>query len=428
MNDNLLNYDISLQGNKLTDRITLDNLNFTVNENSGSDLLIKEFSETTKEDTPVKKKHSRKKNLQCEICEKMFNSRYHLNDHMRTHTGEKPHTCDICHKQFSQLSNYKRHLLVHTGERRFSCDICPKKFTYKQHYMEHVCTHTGQKPYSCETCGKGFTRRSYMKAHMITHSAVKPFVCEVCGKDFGLSKSLSSHMLTHTDISPYVCYICKIGFKTKKGLKNHDISFSSVHEMKKSLDFDSLEQKSKLAADHEMSYKCSECQKDFSCDRDLQKHIQNHKLLKTFTCNQCGETFPKPSHLIRHLHSHAGEKLLTQRCNSQNNIKSLECDICEKKFDDKKSLNSHLKTHKQVKSTGLQKSESNHNSVSLMDKVSDTMLNTTPEILSKKENFQCNVCHKMFAKQYLLNVHMVKHTHAARKGSGPIKVLVVKYS
>lgn len=433
MNDNLSNCDISLQGNEFPDGIAAENLNSTENENSGSELLIKELIETAKMDTPVKKKRIQKSHFECEICQKMFYSKRHVEDHIKTHTGEKPHTCDKCNKSFSQQSNFKRHLLVHTGERRFSCHICPKKFTYKEHYMAHVCIHTGERPHVCETCGRGFTRKQYMKAHMMTHSAVKPFACKVCGNTFRLSSSLSSHMLTHSEVPSYVCYICKISFKTKKGLKNHDISFSSFHDLKKSLGYDSSEENGKYVTDHEMSYKCSECQKDFSCERDLQKHIQSHKLSKQFICDQCEKEFPKPSLLIRHMHSHAGEKLLTQSCDSQSNIKSQKSDICEKKIKAKKSLNSHLKTHKQVKSnegpsSGLIKSKTNHNSVLLTEKFSDTaVLNTNTETFAKKENFQCNVCQKMFAQQYLLNIHLFVH-HAPRKESGPIKVLVVKYS
>lgn len=432
MNDNLFKYDISLEDNEFADRITAENLNSTENENSSSDLLTNEFFETAKMVTRVKKKRTRKRHLQCVMCQKTFYSRRHLDDHMKTHTGEKPHICDICNKSFSQLSNFKRHLFVHTGERRFSCHICPKKFTYKEHYRAHVCIHTGERPFVCETCGKGFTRKAYMKAHMMTHSTVKPFVCDICGNTFKLNSSLSSHMLSHTDVSPYVCYICKISFKTKKGLKNHDISFSSFHDMKKSLDFESSEKNVKLATDPEMSYKCSECQRDFSCERDLQKHILEHKPLKSFTCNQCKEGFSKPSLLIRHMDSHVGEKLLTSSCDSQSEIKSLESDICGKKVKAKKSLNSHLKTRKQVKSnedsSGPQKSKTIHNSALLKEKISDTaVLNTTAKTLAEKEKFQCNVCQKMFTQQYLLNVHMFTH-HAPRKESGPVKVLVVKFS
>lgn len=63
-----------------------------------------------------------------------------------------------------------------------------------------------------------------------------------------------------------------------------------------------------------------------------------------------------------------------------------------------------------------------------MKKFSDTaVLNTNTETFAKKENFQCNICQKVFPQQYLLNIHLFTH-HGHRNESGPLKVSVVKFS
>ena len=46
----------------------------------------------------------------------LFDGRYKMLIHIRTHTNEKPHRCPTCNKSFSRLENLKIHNRSHTGQ------------------------------------------------------------------------------------------------------------------------------------------------------------------------------------------------------------------------------------------------------------------------------------------------------------------------
>mmetsp|Transcript_41348 Transcript_41348/g.69069 ORF Transcript_41348/g.69069 Transcript_41348/m.69069 type:complete len:351 (-) Transcript_41348:340-1392(-) len=48
----------------------------------------------------------------CKICLKVFDSRYGLKRHMRSHTGERPYKCEWCGKAFRQGVHLKGHILA----------------------------------------------------------------------------------------------------------------------------------------------------------------------------------------------------------------------------------------------------------------------------------------------------------------------------
>lgn len=73
--------------------------------------------------------------------------------------------CNVCGKMFSEVYNLKVHYKIHTGEKNFVCDICKKAFVTKFNLINHYRIHTGEKPFVCNICNKAFNQKSALKSH-----------------------------------------------------------------------------------------------------------------------------------------------------------------------------------------------------------------------------------------------------------------------
>ena len=154
--------------------------------------------------------HSSPRHHKCLYCDKCFNRKDHLKNHMITHDpNKKVWKCERCAKEYSYSFSYRTHMAFHAAEsgETLDCGICKKSFDKKEDLLFHLKVHTGaraaknatEKIHGCPDCDKKFFTRKDVKRHLITHTKKRDFLCQFCPQRFGRKDHLSRHLRTsHT--------------------------------------------------------------------------------------------------------------------------------------------------------------------------------------------------------------------------------------
>lgn len=107
----------------------------------------------------------------CDECPLKFNLLKRLRRHKQLKhskepvTIEKKHVCHYCGHRFEKKFHLNNHLLTHTNETPYKCEYCDKKFKYKWALNQHQRLHTGVKGYKCQFCDKIFSQFNSKKIH-----------------------------------------------------------------------------------------------------------------------------------------------------------------------------------------------------------------------------------------------------------------------
>lgn len=169
----------------------------------------------------------------CEQCGATFNQSGNLKYHRRAkhpteaEKAEKEQLkerfeCNVCNKLFYSRYTLKYHTLqLHTNETKYECKICGRRMAKKFMLVQHMLVHSNDKM-PCEHCGRQFIRKFELEAHVkAVHMKLKPFECQYCSECFASRKTLRHHEYIHTGEKPYVCDVCGQAYRQQTCLKNH---------------------------------------------------------------------------------------------------------------------------------------------------------------------------------------------------------------
>ncbi|XP_074645057.1 zinc finger protein 236-like [Tubulanus polymorphus] len=292
---------------------------------------------------------------------------------------------------------------MESGRKSYRCTYCDKDFKKTSHLKQHIRSHTGERPYKCNECGKMFVSSGVLKAHSRTHRGIKDHKCHMCEATFTTNGSLTRHMAIHTSETPFKCPICDESFRTsvlcKRHVKLHEVdeapaADSAVEQLvnipleqaddqqQKSVKRSHInvlvipegesDKLSKLSNINNTELSLSERiliesaveKNKLSLPKNVEEQDYDEESKHAHKCEQCPKSFKKPSDLVRHKRIHSGEKPFI-------------CEICQRAFTVKSTLDCHFKTH-----TGAEKM------------------------------FKCHVCSSLFSTKGSLKVHMRLHTGA----------------
>ncbi|CAG0900707.1 unnamed protein product [Darwinula stevensoni] len=397
----------------------------------------KGFDESSDQSTHSNHGNVDRKKFQCPVCQKSFSKNFDVKQHLRTHTGDKPFQCVVCGRAFAQKSNVKKHMASHkvwpntlrktlpvqpirkikmplpqgttnnspvvrfrtvetvapglrvTSEEKdngvvhvivdnsYICQFCQSNFASYNEMKKHMQIHAKDKVYCCiqKDCKHTTSNLEEFLNHVHGHKENMEYHCHDCGEVFTSLSQLGLHQRNEhppklpssdekTVPNVFTCQKCPAKYATAEALKSHMVTESHHHP-------------------------CINCQKVFSCERLLRRHLQIHSTMNRFKCTVCDKSFKRLHYLRVHEVIHKPDK-------------PFKCSDCCASFSRKDRLKRHETIHEKVarfkcpfqSHTGCKKE------FRRPDKLKAHILTH-----SSSKPFRCKSCDKTFAKRVTLRTH-----------------------
>ena len=149
----------------------------------------------------------------------MFHTKVKRDDHMRKHHNSEKLACDLCPKSFLSAKGLAEHKHVHTPT-KYKCSKCDKEFNVKSHLMDHIRGH--DKPFKCDACDKVFSRKNHLTQHKESVHSRELNACQTCSFTTTSKRALKRHESNHFKASSHLCALCGKGFTRLQYAVSHE--------------------------------------------------------------------------------------------------------------------------------------------------------------------------------------------------------------
>jgi len=156
-------------------------------------------------------------------------------------------------------------------------------------------------------------RKYVVPIEFLSHEEDK-FECNICGKSYLKEINLVDHKRRiHDREKNYSCGKCEYSAFRKDEVLRHEVKVHNILER---------------------SFKCQNCDKDFTSANNMKRHkFDVHEKWKHHECQFCKASFRSPGRLSEHY--------AKKHMPSKSNMKSFKCDVCSKEFDNKEKMRLH---------------------------------------------------------------------------------------
>lgn len=188
--------DIEMEAATENENSTKNGGDSKVDNDTAEAVKLEEEAEAVVEEEPPKPappvKTKKDPNMKCPYCPipRYFNKPENKEEHIAKCHGQE---CDQCEKRFKSDSELKKHKACIHGDgetKAFICGFCDKEFQLKKYLEDHLDAHPEAKPLNCYSCGRGFPRKESLQKgfQIFKGEPVEP--CKNCGKNLNLKDYL----------------------------------------------------------------------------------------------------------------------------------------------------------------------------------------------------------------------------------------------
>ncbi|XP_015515598.2 zinc finger protein 595 isoform X1 [Neodiprion lecontei] len=358
--------------------------------------------------------------LSCTTCGERFERKIDLNNHMVCHQVDRPHACRICGNLFRSKANLQSHMAqVHQTERPHKCNICNSNFQRPSSLSNHMKIHT-------YVAGRAIMQTS-LTNNSVTQVTAEPFRKwpeNNSNSETPATSVPSSSVSTipNYEVSQVHWSIPSYNFSNDQpgvaGLTNQQDKMDTLQEfaVMPSGEVAQFEYTQQNTITNQINHQYNLSMNSFSSQdgsmvkiESLPYHGESRRsyveveLTETtqqHTCSHCGMNFARASALAFH------EKIHT----SKNWTMPVECEYCDKQFQDSSCLATHQTTcaKKVMRNNtehGLPSKWGKHACADCGKKFTTKQKMFRHQWIHRKKTHSCEVCGTQFEKQQELDEH-----------------------
>ena len=266
--------------------------------------------------------------------------------------GDEFLKCFECNLQFATREELERHESNHLGEVNYICDKCGKEFSTKRSLEDHLQDHDSEKKFECDGCHKKFDYRDNLIFHMRIHGNLGSFKCPVCFKKFGNKSMRDNHVKKHT----------------YQEMRNQNLAMSNNNTAKFRVVSANKEPAELVSDKNQQTSDVVSAKNQPTSDVVSAKNQQTSEVVSVknnrsiFTCDVCQKCFPDKvsleTHKLTHIKFSRGPQLQVRKSHEANELK-FRCRSCQKTF-----MSEHyLRVHETVCNTKSQSAVRVHETV-----------------------------------------------------------------